>query len=175
MDLIAFDLDRVKETRALWDTQLNGFETADLVANTYERLFDWVEKHVREPEATLKVSGLLDDDGECKAILELADAERARDPSLKLLNIYVQPHLNVELYDEIDSALAKQIFAVLTAAFGRSIEAAFIDRGVRKLKVFGRTDEIRGIFDGIVAFFDRNEVPNIKTYRQGRWLVFERV
>ena len=130
-----------------WYKQLDELESdGSYLYSSVERIVDWCEKSILEDGHCLYSL----DDSEKKsvrAIVEIADASKAKDPSFKFLNIYMEP----SLVNSLQMALKK---------------------GTRKLKVYARTDEMKNMFDSLVLTANPQD-SGATLYRQGRWLVIE--
>ena len=114
-----------------------------------------------------------DDGNECPcAIVELLDARGGKDPSFKFLNFSLEPRLVLDYKLEVGNADLARITTVLAFSFGRSLSVA-AKSGVKKLKIFGRSDEMRDLFDNMITALQPQQ--DIKAYRQGAWLVIESI
>jgi hypothetical protein len=167
----------LQETRKVWDSQLDLLsETIDIPYSRYEQILDFAQKYVDPGDnGALIIYGVVrDGEQHASAILEMTNARCSRDPSLKLLNMYLQPQLNIDLLDTIPSGVLSEINDVITASLSKAVTTAFSDHGLRKLKAFGRNDEMRGFFDSVIAKIGDSDVLGLKVYRQSSWLVFER-
>ena len=171
--------DVAEATEKHWLEQMEDFtEPEDIVLlSNYERLLDWTLKHTNGKDDGL-VYGLVNPDrGYAQAIVELTHARpHSNSPWLKLLDIHLEPRLDVDNREEINSEYYKEVFAVLTATITLSLGKTFNDHPARQLKVYGRTSEMRGLFDAFVAISNEENipVPNLRVKRQGRWLVFDK-
>lgn len=166
----------LQATQDVWDSQLQGLsDDVDLPSSRYEQVLDYARKYVAPGDNGNQIIYGVVEEGKdySAAILDMANARRSRDPSLKLLNIYLQPQFSIESFDKVSSTLLREVNEVLTVALTESVRAAFRDHGLRKLKVYGRTGEMLGFFDQIIANLDSKEI-GLEIYKQGAWLVFDR-
>jgi len=167
--------DAVSILKARWIDQLNDIiesTGATYLASDFERIFDWCDKHC-EDNSSDSVYILETEDGQPRAVSEIVDASRAKDPSLKFLNVYMEPSLCTDWRERLDSATMIDITHVLAAVVAGAAELA-AEKGINKLKIYSRTEEMNGVFDALLSL-PGSEVPEgFKLYKQGyKWLVIE--
>jgi len=158
----------VKNINENWFEQLASLDgDHSYFASGIEHLVAWCEKTLAAGETHLWE--ICDKEtNELLAIVEVVDAERSRDPSFKLLKIYLQPNLMMDLKEEVRQEDVKAVTDIFTYAMGGSLAIA-TSNGTKKLKVFGRTSEMINLFDSLLLA----ETPGYNLCRQGRWLVIE--
>ena len=71
----------------------------------------------------------------------------------KFLNIFLEPRLILDYKSEVHKGDLQEIFNIISSALTESMTLA-LRNGVKKLKIFGRTDEMLGAFDLIIAEID---------------------
>lgn len=154
-----------------WINQVDdiGEEGAYLYSGI-ERLVDWCEKVISEKQ-TFLWELYHKDAGVPRAVVEVADASKSKDPSFKLLTIYLEPRLILDCKDEIRKEDLQEITSVYTYALVHSLQLAQ-SNGTDKLKIYGRTEEMRSLFDALVLNAD-TEDAGVTVYRQGKWLVID--
>lgn len=135
-----------------------------------ERLVDWCEKVISEKQTFLWELCQKGAVAPC-AIVEVADASKSKDPAFKLLTVYLEPRLILECKSEIRKEDLQEITSVYMYALVNSLQLAQ-DNGTLKLKIYGRTEEMRSLFDALVLNTD-SEGTGVTIYRQGKWLVID--
>lgn len=105
------------------------------------------------------------------AVVEVTDATRAKDPSFKFLSIYLEPGLILDCKEVVNKDDILAVIRVIGFAIGETFRMA-VRSDTNKLKIFGRTDEMRNVFDTLVATIDTTDF-GAKVYRQGKWLIIE--
>ena len=170
-DLNPISLKTVAGIKSDWYKQVDeiGEEGAYLYSGI-ERIVDWCEKVITEKQTFLWELCHTKADTPC-AIVEVADASKSKDPAFKLLTIYLEPRLILDCKDEIRKEDLQEITSVYTYALVNSLQLAQ-DNGTFKLKIYGRTEEMRSLFDALVLNTD-NEDTGVTIYRQGKWLVID--
>lgn len=84
--------------------------------------------------------------------------------------MYLEPSLNTEWQDTLESSVIIDITKVLIAVIVRAVKLTS-DGGQNKLKIFNRTEEMNGIFDVLLS--QSEKLPGIKLYKQSKWLIIE--
>lgn len=154
-----------------WFNQVDdiGEEGAYLYSGI-ERLVDWCEKVITE-EQTFLWELCHTDVKVPSAVVEVADASKSKDPAFKLLTIYLEPRLILDCKDEIRKEDLEEITSVYMYALVNSLKLAEAN-GTTKLKIYGRTEEMRSLFDALVLNTD-SEGTGVTIYRQSKWLVID--
>ncbi len=169
--LLELDAKAVFLIKTNWNQQLDDLEDdSSYLKSSVERIVDWCEKSIQEDSHCLYALH----DGEKKsirAIVEITDARKSKDPSFKFLNIYMEPSLISDYKDEIRQEDLLEEIGIITFALVESLKMA-ISKNTKKLKVYARTDEMKNMFDSLVITANPEE-SGAEIYRQGRWLVIE--
>ena len=171
MELTKLSIDSVNTIKKNWFLQLDELEDdGSYLYSSVERIVDWCEKSVGGAEHCLFS---LNDDSSVRAVVEIADASKSKDPSFKFLNIYLEPSLIVDYKDEVRQEDLEEPIAIIAFALLESLKMA-LENGTTKLKVYARTDEMKNLFDSLVLTANETaDKSNAEFYRQGRWLVIE--
>jgi hypothetical protein len=143
-------------------------------SSSVERIVDWCEKEIEEKQpGELCLWALCSDGGDNpRAIVEMTDARKSKDPSFKFLNIYLEPRLILDYKDEVRKDDLSEAIKIISFALTESMKIS-MSNGLNKLKVYGRTAEMRSMFDNLILSADDNGPINL--YRQSKWLVIEAV
>lgn len=110
------------------------------------------------------------------AILKITLAATSRDNQwFKLLKIHLEPQLEAvkDLRTHVNLRL---VMEVLAWAILKTIRFTF-DKGIKKLKIYGRTDRMLIMFESLLAidaFIEDLSGQNISGRTEGRWLVMEK-
>ncbi len=169
-------MDTIGYLRSEWFRQIGDLgDIAGPLFNSYERLIDWCEKQLSaETGDVASIPHCVVEDGEERpcAIVEITDACGSKDPSLKLLSLHLEPQLALDYREELHAEDLLEPIRIMVAALNGAFRLT-VKNGVDKLKVYGRTEEVRGLFDSMIA--TQEAAPEaIKIYRQSKWLVIER-
>lgn len=154
-----------------WFKQLDNFgDDGSYLNSSIERIIDWCDKALLDSDVFLWE---LCEEGldAPHAIVEIADASKSKDPSFKFLNIYLEPRLILDYKDEIRKEDLQEVISIFAYAMMASLDLAQ-NNGTSKLKVYGRTDEMRNLFDSLVLNTDTDGI-GVTIYRQGKWLVID--
>ena len=108
-----------------------------------------------------------------RAIVEMTNASRSKDPSFKFLNVHVEPALILDYKDDIEATELQELGKIVTYALIESMKLT-IDSGTNKLKVFARTQEMISLFDSLLMVQDQ-KATGLKLSRQGKWLIIEAI
>lgn len=154
-----------------WNQQLDNIDDdASYLKSSVERIVDWCEKSIAQDDHCLYA--LSDSEKKSiRAIVEITDASKSKDPSFKFLNIYLEPNLINDYKDEIRQDDLLEGIKIIAFALVESLKMA-VNKGTKKLKVYARTDEMKNIFDSLIATSNPEESGAV-FYRQGKWLVIE--
>lgn len=170
-DLKPISQKTINSIKLEWIKQVDdiGEEGAYLYSGI-ERLVDWCEKVISEKQTFLWE--LCHKEAHVpRAVVEVADASKSRDPAFKLLTIYLEPRLILDCKDVINKEDLEEITSVYMYALVNSLQLAEAN-GTMKLKIYGRTEEMRSLFDALILNTD-SEGTGVTTYRQGKWLVID--
>ncbi len=161
----------VKAINNQWNQQLDMLESdSSYLESSVERIVDWCEKSITQDNHCLYA--LSDSEkNSIRAIVEITDARKSKDPSFKFLNIYLEPSLINDYKDEIRREDLLEGIKIIAFALAESLKMA-VNNGTKKLKVYARTDEMKNMFDSLVATSNPEESGAV-FYRQGKWLVIE--
>jgi len=167
------DSGSVSAIRENWFGQLDELEEdCAYLDSSIERLIDWCEKSLASDDPICLWAVCHEGNNTPRAIVEISDARKSKDPAFKFLSLYLEPKLILDCKDVITKDDLMDAIGVIAFAMIESFRMA-IENGTRKLKVFGRTDEMRNVFDTLVAITDPTDF-GAQLYRQGKWLVIER-
>lgn len=161
-------VDKLKEQWACQLGEINKKTEAGFLYSDLNRTVALCEKNVKEQ--TDCYYSLKDTEGNIKAIAEILNASRSKDPSFKFLTVYLEPNLSTEWRDTLESAVIVDITTVLVAVIVRAVEMTS-NGGQSKLKIFNRTEEMNRIFDVLLS--QSEKLPGIKLYKQSKWLIIE--
>ena len=183
MDFRPLSLDLLESTREEWSRQVKSInQDEDIVLPTnYERVVDWAEKTVEsEDEIYARPHGVtseLDSEPDyAKALLKLTYAHNRNPAYVKLLEIHLEPKLDLEGREQIDFSDRKGARRVVSNALVNSLKLTFADLPSSKLKVYGRTEQMKSFFDLIIGNLEEDGLlpDGLDIERQGSWLVFDR-
>jgi len=173
---MSYDLTRISQKtidgiKLEWINQVDEIgEEGAYLYSAIERIVDWCEKVISEKQTFLWE--LCHKGAEVpSAVVEVADASKSKDPSFKLLTIYLEPRLILDCKDEIRKEDLEEITSVYMYALVNSLKLAEAN-GTMKLKIYGRTEEMRSLFDALVLSTD-SEGTGVTIYRQSKWLVID--
>jgi len=154
-----------------WNQQLDGIDSdVSYLESSVERIVDWCEKSIAQDDHSLYALSESEKNS-IRAIVEITDARKSKDPSFKFLNIYLEPNLINDYKDEIRQEDLLEGIEIIAFALVESLKMA-VSKGSKKLKVYARNDEMKNMFDSLVATSDPEESGAV-FYRQGKWLVIE--
>jgi len=161
----------VKAINNQWNQQLDMLESdSSYLESSVERIVGWCENSIAQDNHCLYA--LSDSEkNSIRAIVEITDARKSKDPSFKFLNIYLEPNLINDYKDEIRREDLLEGIKIIAFALAQSLKMA-VNKGTKKLKAYARTDEMKNMFDSLVATSNPEESGAV-FYRQGRWLVIE--
>lgn len=182
MDFSPLTLGIIDETRKEWSRQVEKINQEDdvVLPTNYERIVDWAEKTVQsEDEQYARPHGVTYQGGEtvyAKALLKLTYAHNRNPPYVKLLEIHLEPKLDLEGRDRIGFELKKEARRVISRALINSLELTFEELPSSKLKVYGRTEQMRSFFDLTVESLEESgSLPGgLDVEREGNWLVLNK-
>ncbi|SHE20176.1 hypothetical protein [methanotrophic endosymbiont of Bathymodiolus puteoserpentis (Logatchev)] len=171
LELNILNEDAVNKLEEQWTYQLDEINKkveAGFLYSEVNRTVALCEKHAKE-QADYYYS-LTDTEGNIKAVAEILNASRSKDPSFKFLTVYLEPNLSTEWRETLESSVIIDITKVLVAVIIRAVEMAS-NGGQSKLKIFNRTEEMNRIFDVLLS--QSEKLPSIKLYKQSKWLIIE--
>ncbi len=170
-ELSELSTEAVELMNTQWNQQLDSLDSdASYLKSSVERIVDWCEKSIVQDGHWLYA--LSDSEkNSIRAIVEITDASKSKDPSFKFLNIYLEPNLTNDYKEEIRQEDLLEGIKIIAFALVESLKMA-VNKGTRKLKVYARTDEMKNMFDSLVATSNPKESGAV-FYRQGKWLVIE--
>ncbi len=162
-------INRIRED---WFEQLDGAgEESAYLSSSVERIIDWCEKALSQGEPLCLRALCEDGSTKSRAIVEITDARKSKDPSFKFLTLYLEPSLIFDCKEEIRQEDLIEVINIISYALTASLKLT-LENGTRKLKIFGRTEEMRSVFDSLVLITKPQEM-GATIYRQGKWLVIE--
>jgi hypothetical protein len=176
-------LDLLEKTREEWARQIESInQEEDIVLPTnYERIVDWAEKTVKsEDEIFARPHGVTSDlnggPEYAKALLKITYAHNRKPAYVKLLEIHLEPELDLDGREQIEFSDRKEARRVVSNALLNSLELIFTDLPSSKLKVYGRTEQMKSFFDlTIDTLEEEGSLPDgLDIEREGSWLVFDK-
>ncbi|MBE9550282.1 MAG: hypothetical protein IMF09_12825 [Proteobacteria bacterium] len=172
LSLVPIDIVTIDDLKNQWVKQLDNIgDDSDLttyLASQYMHLIDW---HVKlcDDDSCKDVYIYKAEDGRLRAIAEILDSSRSKDPSVKLLDIHIEPDLNSQFPDQLDFKFMMDLAEVFGAVLALASRMAF-DNGTNKLKIYGRTEQMQSLFGALVSQADEFD---FNMYLQGKWLIME--
>jgi len=162
----------VTDIRTGWTIQLESLgDEGKMLISGIERTAGWCEKEIENTSSPLSLMAICEAGTDApRAILEITDARKSKDPSYKFLNIFLEPRLILDYKDEIHHKDVVEITKVVTFAFVEVLKMAIMNK-TEKLKIYGRSAEMLSVFDTLVGNVEQSGSENL--YRQGKWLVIE--
>lgn len=175
---LPYELDHLHEplaraTHDAWLSQVEELEEAEATAHasSYRLRARWALDYARGEAVSDKVYGLVpkNSDGHACALLELVHAPRIE--RLKLLNIYLEPRLDVLQPHQEEF---RGVVTVLAHATLSAVGLIFRGLPAKEIKLYGRNEHMFALFDNLKEIFsgDDNPAPILEAARQGAWLVF---
>lgn len=167
------DLNELNEIKAVWMAEIEG-EDSDFIAYLEERIFLVCERTVeRDDPADVWVLSSKED-GSPKALVELADATRGKDPSFKFLTLHIEPKYILQFVqekDEMDRDDFKTLVGIMIGAIIESYRMAHFEHD-KKLKILGKNNFLRELFPALILMNDPEE-SGLKFERHANWLVID--
>lgn len=182
MELQPLSHDFLNKTREVWLNQVEDINQDDntVLPSNYERVLDWFEKTVASddepyarPHAVVTESNGAD---YARALLKITYAQNRSRPFLKLLEIHLEPNLDLDGREHLDSSARREARRIVSSALVKSLEFTFESLPSSKLKVYGRTEQMRALYDfSIDSLEETGALPDgLTVNREGAWLVFDK-
>ncbi len=174
--LLKVDTKAIQGIRHEWFAQLEHLgEEGAAFGSSVERTVDWCEKIIADDSGETPCLWALNQEGISapRAIVEMTDASKSKDPSFKFLNVYLEPRLVLDYKEEIHQSDLVESVQIISFALIEALRLT-LDNGTQKLKVYGRTDEMRSMFDSLILTMNK-ENNDFSIYRQSKWLVIKAV
>ena len=161
-------------TKTEWERQAGCLgDIGLLIQSDIGRVFQWVKSNNLHNYALVREGCAY-----ASAIIEITHAlPNSETPYLKVLDIKLEPNLNLEIQDQEDESVLKQIFDVQMYALIYSITLIFSELPSTKLKIYGRTDLMVGMFNGVISagkIDDTLSKLGLTIRRESKWLVIDR-
>ena len=172
--LVKMNKEAIQGIQEEWFAQLEHLgEEGAAFGSSVERIVDWCEKAISGDDDTAPCLWALNQEGRSAphAIVEMTDASRSKDPAFKFLNVELEPRLILDYKEEIRKSDLMETVKIISFALVEALKLA-LNNGTRKLKIYGRTDEMRSIFDSLILTIDPKS-NDFNIYRQSKWLVIE--
>lgn len=162
-ELRTFTTERLADVRARW-LEIAGEDEFEV---ELAGPFDWCQAHLAPREGDSHALELFNTvTGDCDAILEIVDSRRGT--LTKLLKLYVGP----EFWEtDNDPDTEARIVELHAEAYGQVIRAG-IDRDVRDVKIYGRTDRMYRLLTLLRATW-MSELIKWDAVMEGRWLTIK--
>ena len=149
-----------------------------LVSDDVISIYNSIEHDQAEHEHVYFLS--VDEQSPAKAVLKIMQAKpfAGEHSYLKLLNIHVEPKLHLDndrINSEKDEQLVEELYKVIASSMLESINLIFLN-SLCKLKVYGRTQEMRNLFfaltkdQNLINLFDGKQ---LRVTLEGAWLVIQ--
>jgi hypothetical protein len=165
-------------TKSKWTEQAENFgDFGVMVTDDVINIFNRIESDQSDNEHVYFLVENTGDHG--KAILKVMHAmPHVKDNSyLKLLNIHLEPNLIFDFDGNKSSEKLNELYSVLASSILEAIKLIFLS-SVCKLKIYGRTEEMRSIFLALIAnqtieksIFSDN---GLSAYVESAWLVIQK-
>ncbi|MCS3750590.1 hypothetical protein GGQ19_001759 [Salinibacter ruber] len=176
-----FDSELLEQTRKEWNKQVTSAKEEDdiVLAGDYDVILGWVESVLKDDSGKYKYArpcGVFWGDGYARSVLKLTHAEPHSDePWLKLLQVYLEPRVDIDQRTSLTQGALKKAERVLSVSITKAIELTHDDIPAEILKIYGRTEKMRGLLNGIVASLPEDEnLPGIEEVSMhGNWLVID--
>jgi hypothetical protein len=160
-----------------WGIQANKLgDIGVLLVADIERKLEWAMKHEKSDSASHTYCLL--DENECyaRSVVEITQVlPKSDNARLKLLDITLEPNLNVEAKEEGDAETFKETFDILSQSIVESLSLIFSDLPSSELKIYGRTDRMAGMFDRMRTSGKLDDVLarcGLSVRQECKWLVF---
>lgn len=174
----SFDSTISQRTQKAWETQIADFSTDEdvVLIGEYRRILSSLLKHNNDTDDGFIYALVDDSKGYAQAILEIVHAgQHSRAPWLKLLSIYLEPRLDVDRRSNgINLAVIREASVLLAEAITNALTLTFTDHPSNQLKVYGRSDHMKGFLEFIASDLDESIAQGLAIEMQGRWLVFNK-
>jgi hypothetical protein len=178
-----FNRQLLESTRAAWNQQVASVGDYDesVYAGEYDLILSWVSEVLNDDGGEHKYShayGLVPDDGDhAKAILKLTHARpHSNEPWLKVLNIYLEPKIDVRDRQEISEEQIRNAERCLSRSITESLRLTHDDLPAESLKIYGRGEKMQAYLDRIIANLpEGDDTPDVESKRYGAWLEIENV
>lgn len=155
-----------------WADQVNNFshdEKMALGTFYFSKL-----KYMKESEhdGDLGFYGLAEQGGYARSVLELKHRQGAV-AQLRVLNIHLEPRLDVEQRDGMD---IREAVGLVTRTLSEALRLTFEEAPSDELKVYARNDHMKGFLETVATHLQvgTGEVPGLSIDTEGRWLVFKK-
>lgn len=164
----------LSKLRENWRAQLDSItDNADFVELGLDQIMAWCDANINKNKGEHCFWVLYDvDTCSPKAIIEMTDARRSKESSFKLLNVYFEPALALDYKESIEQEELFESVKITSYAIVESLKTA-LQYGAQKLKIFGRTNQMLGLFDSLLSHQDLTGTE-IKMSRHNNWLVIEK-
>lgn len=176
--LVKATKDIIANTRKEWISQTNSLDDFGvMVADDVNNIFDNLTPEAINNEYTYFL--IKDTNTYGNAFLKIMHAApyRKDESWFKLLKIRLEPNLNLEGKETKSENDASIMFEVLAAAILESIKLIFIN-DIRTVKIYGRTEEMRGMFLAILTNEPLKKLfkdKGLSARKEGAWLVVDKL
>lgn len=171
-ELKELELAAVEELQTRWFKQLDDIaEEVDVswLYGDYEGRLARMRQHFQKVNESKLYLLNEKKEGNPRAVIQLTNAHRSKDPAVKFLEICVEPALSTEWRENFDKDFISDLFKVSAGAvYCAAVEARNVS--ISKLKIYGRTEELRNTFDSMVMDVSKS---GLNVYREGKWLIIE--
>lgn len=162
-----------------WIKQADGLgDLGVLVSDDVIAIYDSIKNDQSEHEHVYFLSK--DEQSPANAVLKIMQAKpyAGEHSYLKLLNIHVEPKLHLDndkITSEKNEQLVDELYKIIASSMLESINLIFLN-SLCKLKVYGRTQEMRNLFFALTK--DQNLInlfkgKKLKATLEGAWLVIQ--
>lgn len=171
---------------AVWEATLTRWKTDALavgeegvfIASDVEQRLNWIRQLTLEEKNLHGYFLVKDGNSFASALLEISHAMPGTDAAwLKLLNITLQPSLSFALEQRTLGGF-NEAFPVLTQSIIHVLKLTFDEHPSKVLKIYGRTEEVRGLFAAIASsgvLSSGLEMFGLSVKFEGNWLVLTKI
>ncbi|WP_420456632.1 hypothetical protein [Rubrivirga sp.] len=164
-------------TKEEWEKQIEAFERDEdvLLASMYEARLAFASKHKDTGPYGFHYGIVAEGKDYAQAVIEVTH-KRVREPQLKLLQITLEPHLDLDNRDGAVIAAPEEGLQLLVSSITAALRLTFTDHPSLVLKIYARTDYMRAFLAQVAEVLSRDETPipeGLYIEWEGRWLLFK--
>lgn len=175
MDAVPLTFEIISLTKAAWNEQLDSFSDDEdvMLATSYRSRLSFMAESLEGTGPGFY--GLIGEEGYARSVLELTHRRGGSRSQLRLLNIHLEPKLDVENRDRGQMDVREAVF-LLTRSISEALRLTFDEHPSNELKVYVRTDHVKGFLEVIASQLESGTagIPGLSIDTEGRWLVFKK-